>query len=127
GRVITRINELISESSLCIADITGANANVMFEVATAVSLHKPVMFITQGGFAEIPFDIREHRVVTYVYSEAGLRELKDRIAVTIRASLKVGGSPMQALKQMLLPSSLSNSDGPYVVAASPLSYREALR
>jgi hypothetical protein len=127
GHVIAKIKDLIAESQLCVADITGANANVMFEIAMALSLHKPVMFITQGEFSDVPFDVRDHRVVRYVHSEQGLLELKGNITKTIQTTLRLGGSPMYPLRQMLVPASLSRQDGPYVVAASPLSYREAFR
>ena len=64
GPIVEKIHELINEASICIADLTETNPNVMYEVGIALTLKKPVIFITQGDLRSIPFDIRHHRIVT---------------------------------------------------------------
>jgi hypothetical protein len=125
--VFEKIKEMIAGSQLCVADLTGQNANVMIEVAIALAQSKPVVLVTRGKLEEIPFDIRHHRVIRYVKTDRGLEMLRNEIAKTIKATLKVGGSPTESLRQILVPASLGGQKGPYVVAASPLSYREAFR
>ena len=125
--VFDKVKRMIADSHVCVADLSGQNANVMIEVAVALSHGKPVVFITRGRLTDIPFDIRHHRVIKYANHDHGFRKLKEDVAETVRATLKLGGSPTEFLRKMLVPSSLSLEQGPYVVAASPLSYREAFR
>jgi hypothetical protein len=99
----------------------------MFEVALALSQAKPVVFITQGDAAKIPFDIRHHHVIRYAKTPKGLRNLEERIAATVQEVLRRECPPAEGLRQMLVPESVAQQEGPFVVAASPLSYREAFR
>jgi len=127
GPIDESIHRLIREATLCVADLTDGNPNVMYEVALAHSLGKPVILITQGEPERIPFDIRHHHVIHYKETPKGVRELSALIAGSIRATIELGASPLEGLRQMLMPSSLGTPEGAYVVAASPLSYREAFR
>ena len=127
GPIADKISKLIIESSVCIADLTEANPNVMYEVGIALSLAKPVVFITQGEIISIPFDIRHHRIVKYEVGNIGLEKLYSDLVSTLSATLEFGDSPTKLVRQMLVPSSLGDKDGLYIVAASPLSYREAFR
>ena len=127
GPISDKIDMLIAEASVCIADLTDANPNVMYEVGIALTREKPVVFITQGEIRSIPFDIRHHRIVKYEVGSIGLQELYSNLVSTVSATLEFGGSPTELVRQMLVPSSLGDKDGLYIVAASPLSYREAFR
>lgn len=127
GPIVEKIHELINEASICIADLTETNPNVMYEVGIALTLKKPVIFITQGDLRSIPFDIRHHRIVKYELGTDGLNRLYHDLLATLRATIESGDSPTELIRQMLVPSSLGDKDGLYVVAASPLSYREAFR
>jgi hypothetical protein len=54
----------IASSDLIIADLTGANPNVFYELGIAHALGKPVIMLTQD-LEEIPFDLQSYRVVIY--------------------------------------------------------------
>ncbi len=64
GRITEQIVEAIRNARLVIADITGLNANVMWELGYADALNKPVVILRQHT-AEAPFDIYERRQVLY--------------------------------------------------------------
>ncbi len=127
GSIPDEIQRQIKESSLCVADLTEVNPNVMYEVGIAITLGKPVVFITQGEMKDIPFDIRDRRVIEYRTDNAGREKLSENLSSTLSKSLEYGDSPTKLVRQMLVPSSLGDKDGPYIVATSPLSYREAFR
>ncbi len=57
------INHLKNDD-LCIADITGKNANVMYELGYRKGLEKPVIIITSDT-DKLPFDVYDYRVVIY--------------------------------------------------------------
>ena len=54
----------IVNSDLIVADLTGANPNVYYELGIAHTLNKKVILITQE-IDELPFDLRSYRVVGY--------------------------------------------------------------
>lgn len=56
----------LCKSSLVVADVTGRNPNVFYEIGIAHTLGKPVTIITQNK-ADIPFDIAHYRY--FVYSD----------------------------------------------------------
>ena len=55
---------LFQQSRICVADLTGSNPNVMFEVGYAQAIAKPLVMIVAEG-AQLPFDIAHQRVVQY--------------------------------------------------------------
>ena len=54
----------ITDSALVIADLTGSNANVYYELGLAHGLHRRVILLTQH-VDELPFDLRSYRVIPY--------------------------------------------------------------
>lgn len=64
GRITDDILSGIENSALCISDLTGNNANVMWETGFAMALGKPTILIGQS-VETIPFDLKVHRVLPY--------------------------------------------------------------
>ena len=58
----------IRQAHVVIADLTGLNANVMYEVGVAHALGKHVIMVTQEPGA-IPFDVRGSRWCAYRIDE----------------------------------------------------------
>jgi hypothetical protein len=54
----------IDSANLVIADLTGSNPNVFYELGIAHALEKPVILLTQS-LEELPFDLRSYRVLEY--------------------------------------------------------------
>ena len=66
--VLSGIWKGICESEIVIADLTGRNPNVLYEVGIAHCLGKPVVFMCQKS-EDIPFDLSTRRVVLYNVTE----------------------------------------------------------
>jgi hypothetical protein len=64
GRITDDLVHELNAASLCIADLTGANPNVMWEVGYATAKGKPLIPIAQDLRA-LPFDIRDFRTIGY--------------------------------------------------------------
>jgi hypothetical protein len=64
GLVIEQIWEQISRAKVLLADLTGKNANVFYELGLAHAANKPVVFTT-AQLEDVPFDLRHLRVATY--------------------------------------------------------------
>jgi len=66
--VLSGIWKGICESEIVVADLTGRNPNVLYEVGIAHCLGKPVVFTCQKS-EDIPFDLSTRRVVLYNLAE----------------------------------------------------------
>jgi|GEM_PF-227544 len=62
--VLKDIVEGICQASVIIADLTGLNANVFYELGLAHAMNKKVIIITQD-IGELPFDIKSYRANEY--------------------------------------------------------------
>ena len=72
----------LQHDELVIADLTGLNPNVMFEVGYRFALEKDIIFIAQKG-TNIPFDISTRRTFFYETSDAGFIILKDYLSTSV--------------------------------------------
>ena len=77
--VIQDVFSLIFRSHIVIVDFTGKNANVMYETGIAHTLGKHVVPISQS-MADVPFDIRHHRVLNYLANTEGLSTMRTAVA-----------------------------------------------
>lgn len=69
----------IAESDLIIADLTGANPNVFYELGIAHTFRKPVILITQS-IEDVPFDLKSYRLVEYSSHFIKIAEAKEQLA-----------------------------------------------
>jgi hypothetical protein len=70
-----------------VAELTGRNPNVFYEVGLCHAIGKKVLLLAQS-IEDIPFDLRHRRVIRYEYSPRGCRELERTLGETIKAMLK---------------------------------------
>jgi hypothetical protein len=68
GNVMDQVKGAIADADFCVADVSGANPNVLWEAGYAHALGKPVIQIGQDT-ANLPFDIRALRTLQYSLSE----------------------------------------------------------
>lgn len=114
----------IEEATVCVADLTGLNPNVIFEAALAISRKKRLILITQSATDTLPFDLRTLRVHRYEDSAEGLELLRSLLRASFEAEIEGLDSPVRLLQAMVRPASLG-SGRRHVIAASPLSWRNA--
>jgi hypothetical protein len=85
GSIMNEVWAALNACKIVIADITGGNDNVYYELGIAHTLNKPAILIVQTTAPEsVPFDIRHLRYIQYDNSERGLTRLRAdlKIAVT---------------------------------------------
>lgn len=78
NNILNDIVEGIVSSDLIVADLTGANPNVYYELGIAHALNKNVILLTQN-IEEIPFDLRSYRVVTYSVHFTKMNQAKEEL------------------------------------------------
>jgi WXG100 protein secretion system (Wss), protein YukD len=85
--VMPDIWSAICNCSLIIADCTGHNANVFYEIGIAHTLGKDVILINQNDDV-LPSNLRGIRVIIYQNDAEGLQTLRDELGKAINRILK---------------------------------------
>jgi hypothetical protein len=94
SNIVNDIWHLVNTSRAILADLTGKNPNVFYELGLAHAARKPALLITQT-IDDVPFDLRALRVVTYDIQHPSWGDLlKNNIAEGLRETL---ASPEQAV------------------------------
>lgn len=71
--ILERIYNQIAKADLIIADMTGRNPNVFYEVGYAHALNKPTVLLTQNS-EDIPFDLKHFPHIVYDKKISIIRE-----------------------------------------------------
>ncbi len=77
----------INRARILIADMTGRNPNVFYEIGLSHVLRQPVILLSQER-KDVPFDVRHIRCIFYTDTRTGRRNLASRLARTIRNLLQ---------------------------------------
>jgi hypothetical protein len=77
--ILERIYRQIENADFVVADMTGRNPNVFYEVGYAHAKDKLVTLLTQSA-DDIPFDLRHHRHIVY---DGSIQTLRQKLAVEI--------------------------------------------
>lgn len=85
GFVMEQIRAAIQQARFCVAELTTANPNVLYEIGLAHAAAKPLILLAEKG-SKLPFDLAHQRVIFYEGSaEAGTGDLL-RDAISLLAS-----------------------------------------
>ncbi|MFN0104873.1 MAG: sigma-54-dependent transcriptional regulator [Bryobacteraceae bacterium] len=82
GSIILDIWAAINQADVVVADCTGKNANVFYEIGIAHTLGKDTVLISQS-LDDVPFDLRHLRIITYDYKPRGMSAFEERLKETI--------------------------------------------
>ena len=97
GTITKQIIKEIYQDELAIANLTGNNPNVMYELAIRYCLGKPVLTIAEKG-TNLPFDVMPERTIFYVNDPQGSLDLKDAIrSYVLNVDLAKRESPIHAI------------------------------
>jgi hypothetical protein len=77
----------IYHAQVIIADCTGKNANVFYEIGIAHTLGKQTILISQKT-GDIPFDVQHIRSIVYEYTPRGVREFEKKLEDTLSLVVK---------------------------------------
>lgn len=97
GTITKQIIKEIYQDELAIANLTGNNPNVMYELAIRYCLGKPVLTIAEKG-TNLPIDVMPERTIFYVNDPQGSLDLKDAIrSYVLNVDLAKRESPIHAI------------------------------
>lgn len=78
--------ELLHSAEICIVDLTGLNANVMFELGIRMETGLPVIIIAKNG-TKLPFDI--HSIRTIFFDDIDASNECNKLIAEIRAYINI--------------------------------------
>lgn len=90
GAITRSILESLMHAEICIADLTGHNANVLLELGMRNCFRRGLTVMIAQDTSKIPFDIQPHRVISYSIRDPGklIRDLKATIKIGLERNSK---------------------------------------
>jgi nucleoside 2-deoxyribosyltransferase len=85
GDITAKLKEMLAECDAVIADISGANANVLYEVGYAHALGKKTIHICSTPLDQMPFDVRQWNTIFYELGRT--HALRDELTKHLKAVL----------------------------------------
>jgi hypothetical protein len=85
--IMQEVWSAIAQASILIADCTGKNPNVFYEIGLAHAIGKPVILVTQNP-DDVPFDLRHRRYILYAYTPPGMKLFESVLSSTILETKK---------------------------------------
>jgi len=96
GKIIDQVWSGINQAKVLVAELTGRNPNVFYELGLAHALNKPVVLVSSSQ-ADVPFDLQHIRVIYYDMRDPFWGEkLIAKVSENIVSALK---NPGEALLQ----------------------------
>jgi len=86
NQVMSDVWGSVCAARVLIADCTGRNPNVFYELGLAHAVGKPVVLITQKA-EDVPFDLRHIRYIKYEFTPRGMEAFEHAVAETLREEL----------------------------------------
>jgi hypothetical protein len=88
GKIIDQIWTGIHDARVLVAELTGRNPNVLYELGLAHALRKPVVLVSSNE-DDVPFDVRHVRVIYYDMRDPFWgTKLIDKVAENILSALR---------------------------------------
>ncbi len=105
--ILKDIVDRISSSDLIVADLTGGNPNVFYELGLAHAIRKPVILATQS-VEEVPFDLKSYRLLEYSTHFVEIEKSKQKLIDYANGFLE-GNVPFGSPVTDFLPADLEPS------------------
>lgn len=131
GSVTPKMLKELVEAQLVVADLTGRNPNVFYELGISHSYSRPLVCIADSA-THLPFDAKDERIIQLgEYPESGLpisraEKAKEALAASLRIVLEDGYVPPSPLRNVAANRSLDELATRDPVAAELADMREVL-
>jgi CheY-like chemotaxis protein len=89
--IMSDIWSAIHAAQIVVADCTGRNPNVLYEIGLAHAIGKNTILIAQS-LDDVPFDLRHLHVIVYEYTPRGMTKFEAQLSKALTDSRSVGPS-----------------------------------
>jgi hypothetical protein len=96
GEITDQIFRHLYEDEIVIADVSGGNPNVMYELGLRHT--RPLLTIQIGEFGQLPFDLSAVRTIQFSRSDRGLIDARKALKVAIEAGISDGADMLTATR-----------------------------
>jgi len=96
GEITEQVFRRLRDDDIVIADLTGANANVMYELGLRHTRDK--LTIQIGEYGRLPFDVNTIRTIQFSSSGIGLINARDELISLLEAALSGAYDPVTATR-----------------------------
>jgi hypothetical protein len=106
GLITNHIIEHLLEDDLVVADLTGLNPNVFYEMAVRHAARKPIVHLITHGVS-IPFDVANMRAVQYALDdpdrlEGAQHELEQKVQAIEDSGWKAAPNPITSVRNVAI-------------------------
>ncbi len=106
GLITNQVIEHLLDDDLVVADLTGLNPNVFYEIAVRHAARKPIIHLITKG-QQIPFDVANMRAVPYALDDPdALEEAQDELRRKVNAieaeNFKAAPNPVSVARDIWL-------------------------
>jgi hypothetical protein len=102
GDIVEHVIESLINAQMVIADLTGKNANVFYELGVRHAVRNATILIAEGN-EHIPFDLRTLRAIVYQYTPQGMirfrRQLQEAVVSIVNAPDRIDNPVRRILHQ----------------------------
>ena len=106
--ILKDIIQPLYEADIVIADLTGLNANVMYELGLAHSFNKKTIVITQDDLSKLPFDLKQYRAKDYSTHFKKFAELLEYLGANMIGAITGSVSYSNPVKDFLAVQGIDN-------------------
>lgn len=110
GEIPEQIFRQIRDSHVVIADLTGANPNVMYELGLRHTTGKLTVQLGERG--RLPFDVAAIRTIMFKRTDSGLVEARQSLIQALAVGLESGGDPVAATRIWFEQGAIPTADAP---------------